>query len=376
MHTRPFRRRAALAALAIAGIALAACGSDDKASTTTAAAAATTAAPAATTTAAATSPTTGAAGSTPASIEAPKTVTIGYQLIPNGDLIVKHQGWLEEALGPDVKVDWKLFDSGGAVNEAMIAGGIDIGLAGSSPVSRGISNGIEYQVPWIFDVIGAAESLVVRGDAGIDSVADLAGKTVATPFASTSHYSLLAALQQVGLDSSKVKIIDAQPDAIYASWQTGDIDAAYVWNPNLAKIIADGGKVLITSADLAKQGKTTYDLAVVSNKFASSYPDVVQAWVGVQDRAVKLLRDDPDAAAADLAAELNITPAEAKAQAADLIFLTAAEQATADNLKGGLPANLYAAAQFNQQLGEIEKVQPEQAYTDAVNPTFAEAVGS
>ena len=269
MHTRPFRLRTALAALAVAGIVLAACGSDDAASTTTAAA--TTAAPAAS--APAPAPASTVAGSTPASIEAPDTVTIGYQLIPNGDLVVKHQGWLEEALGPDVEVEWKLFDSGGAVNEAMIAGGIDIGLAGSSPVSRGISNGIEYQVPWIFDVIGDAEALVVRSDAGIDSVADLAGKTVATPFASTSHYSLLAALQQAGLDSTKVKVIDAQPDAIYASWQTGDIDAAYVWNPNLAKIIADGGgKVLITSADLAEQGKTTYDLAVVSNDFAESYP--------------------------------------------------------------------------------------------------------
>ena len=101
----------------------------------------------------------------------------------------------------------------------------------------------------------------------------------------------------------------------------------------------------------------------------------MQAWVGVQDRAVKLLQDDPDAAAADLAAELNITPEEAKAQAADLIFLTAAEQATPENLQGGLPANLFAAAQFNQELGEIEKVQPEQTYTDAVDATFAAAVG-
>jgi len=371
MNIRPSRLRTAAALVAAAGLALAACGSDKDATSNTSAA--TTTGAAVTTAAATGASTTAGGGSTPVSIEAPDTVTIGYQLIPNGDLIVKHEGWLEDSLGPDVKVEWKVFDSGGAVNEAMIAGALDIGLAGSSPVSRGISNGIGYQVPWIFDVIGTAEALVVRADSGINSVADLAGKTVATPFASTSHYSLLAALQQVGLDSSKVKIIDAQPDAIYAAWQTGDIDAAYVWNPNLAKIKADGGKVLITSADLAKQGKTTYDLAVVANKFATSYPAVVQAWLDAQNRAVKLLQSDPDAAAADLAAELNISVDEAKSQAADLIFLTADQQAGADYLGGGLPANLFAAAQFNQQLGEIEKVQPEQAYTDAVNATFAEA---
>ena len=138
-----------------------------------------------------------------------------------------------------------------------------------------------------------------------------------------------------------MKIIDAQPDAIYAAWQTGDIDAAYVWNPNLAKIKADGGKVLITSADLAEQGTTTYDLAVVANKFATSYPAVVQAWLDAQNRAVTLLQGDPDAAAVDLAAELNISVDEAKSQAADLIFLTADQQAGADYLGGGLPANLW-----------------------------------
>ena len=52
--------------------------------------------------------------------------------IPNGDLIVKNEGWLEEAL-PDTEIEWKLFDSGGSVNEAIVAGSIDIGLAGSQP---------------------------------------------------------------------------------------------------------------------------------------------------------------------------------------------------------------------------------------------------
>src|SRR3712207_7214613 len=46
----------------------------------------------------------------------------------------------------------------------------------------------EYQVPWIHDVIGEAEALAVKPE--IKSIADLKGKKVATPLASTSHYSL------------------------------------------------------------------------------------------------------------------------------------------------------------------------------------------
>ena len=228
-------------------------------------------------------------------------------------------------------------------------------------------------MPWIFDVIGAAESLVATSD--ITTIADLEGKTVATPFASTAHFSLLAALDDAGVDATTVDIIDAAPDDIYAAWTRGDIDAAYVWNPNLAKLIAEGGNVLITSADLAAKGKTTYDLAIVSNAFADEYPDAVNVWAAQQDRAIQLINDDPDAAAEAVALELEITPDEAAAQLADLVFLTAAEQVGPDYLGGGLATNLFAAAQFNKDQGTIDNVQDESVYVAGVNDSFAASVG-
>ncbi|HEV7721995.1 MAG TPA: ABC transporter substrate-binding protein [Iamia sp.] len=346
------RRRPFLALLAILALllAVAACGDDDE--------------PAASDDSGSGSEETGGA---------PETITIGYQLIPNGDLVVKGSGWLEEAF-PDSEIEWKLFDSGGSVNEAIIGGSIDFGLAGSSPVSRGISTGIEYQVPWIHDVIGEAEALVVNPDT-VSGIDDLAGKTIATPFASTSHFSLLAALDDAGVDPADVDIIDAEPDDIFAAWSRGDIDGAYVWNPNLASIIDDGGEVLITSADLAAEGTTTYDLAVVSNGFAEEFPEAVQTWVEQQDRAVKLIQDEPDDAADVIAAELDIDAEAAAAQIEDLIFLDASEQAAAENLGGGLAENLLAAAEFNVEQGEIPEAKPAGDYEAAVNASFAEAVG-
>jgi taurine transport system substrate-binding protein len=300
----------------------------------------------------------------------PETITIGYQAIPNGDLVVKHEGYLEEAF-PDTKIEWKVFDSGGSVNEAILAGSIDFGLAGSSPVSRGLAQPIEYQVPWIHDVIGKAEALVVRDD--ITSIEDLKGKTIATPFASTSHFSLLAALEDAGVAETDVKIIDAEPDAIYAAWTAKQIDGAYVWNPNLAKLIDEGGTVLIDSEQLSAKGTTTYDLAVVTNEFASKYPDAVSTWAKAQDKAVALFRSDPDAFAGALAAELNISADEALAQAKDLIFLSAEEQIGTDYLGGGLAQNLFAAAEFNKAQGKIESVPPEADFEKAVVTTFAAA---
>lgn len=347
------RRRPLLAVLAILALLLgaAACGDDDDSGSG------------------------GDGGSDGGSEEtaAPDTITIGYQLIPNGDLIVKAEGWLEEAF-PDSEIEWKLFDSGGSVNEAIVGGSIDFGLAGSSPVSRGLSTGIEYQVPWIHDVIGEAEALVVNPET-VSGLEDLAGKTIATPFASTAHFSLLAALEGAGVDAGEVDIIDAEPDEIFAAWSRGDIDGAYVWNPNLASIIDDGGEVLISSAELAEEGTTTYDLAVVSNEFAEEFPEAVQTWVEQQDRAVTLIEDDPEQAAELIAAELDIDPSEAAAQIEDLIFLDAAEQAAAENLGGGLAENLLAAAEFNAEQGEIDAAAEADVYSSGVDASYAEAVG-
>jgi taurine transport system substrate-binding protein len=353
--TRPTWRRLAALVL-LPALALAACGDDGGDA------------------AAASGPEDTTSAAPDGDLQLPDKITIGYQNIPNGDLVVKQNGWLEDAFGDGVDIEWTLFDSGGAVNEAVLAGSIDIGLAGSSPVSRGLSSGIDYQVPWIHDVIGDAEALVVRDD--VTSIADLAGKRIATPFASTAHYSLLAALEGAGLTADDVELIDAEPDDIYAAWSRGDIDAAYVWNPNLAKIIEAGGKTLITSADLAEDGKTTYDLAVVRSAFAEEFPDAVEIWLEAEDRAVALIQDDPAAAAELIAVELNITPEEAADQLGDLVFVRAADQVGEDYLGGGLAANLFAAAQFNESLGEIDAVAEEGAYQDGVYTAAAQAVAA
>ncbi|MDP4508605.1 taurine ABC transporter substrate-binding protein [Nonomuraea turcica] len=302
---------------------------------------------------------TGATPSTaPNADGSPKEVRIGYQLIPNGDLIVKDQRWLETAL-PNTKISWIKFDSGGDVNTAMVAGSIDIGLAGSSPVTRGLSAplNIPYQVPWIFDVIAENEALVAR-QAG--SVGELKGKKIATPFASTSHYSLLAALQEAGLAESEVTVVDLEPPDIQAAWARGDIDAAYVWTPVLGEL-RKTGKVLVTSKELAATGKLTADLAVVRTQFATTYPQTLRTWLQQQDRAVKLVRADKSAAAAAVGRQLNLDPAEASKQIDELILLDGKEQAGPDYLgtpekPGALAENLHSAAEFLKSQNKLPAV--------------------
>ena len=289
----------------------------------------------------------------------PAELRIGYQLIPNGDLIVKDQQWLEQAL-PDTKVVWHRFDSGGDVNTAMVSGSIDIGLAGTSPVTRGLSAplNIPYRVPWIFDVIGDNEALVVKK--GITGVQDLKGKRIAAPFASTTHYSLLAVLAEAGLSESDVRLLDMEPQDIQAAWARGDIDGAYVWTPVLAEL-QKTGTTLVTSRELARRGRVTADLAVVRTEFAEKHPETLKVWLQQQDRAVKLVREDPQAAAAAVARQLNLTPEEAARQLGQLILLDAREQRSAEYLgtpgaPGRLAEHLHSTAEFLKSQGKIDAV--------------------
>jgi taurine transport system substrate-binding protein len=292
---------------------------------------------------------------------AQKTIRIAYQAFPSGDLIVKDQGLLEKAL-PDYKITWTKFDSGADINTAFVAKSEDIAAIGSSPVARGLSAPLKipYQVAFVLDVAGDNEALVARNGRGVTSVAGLRGKKVATPFASTSHYSLLAALAQAGVKESEVDIIDLEPQDILAAWQRGDIDAAYDWLPTLDEL-KKTGKVLISSKQLATAGKPTLDLGVVSTAFIGAHPEAVDAWRKAEAQALGLIAGDPDAAATAIGKELNISPADAAHQLSQGVYLKPADLSSdewlgTDGKVGKIADNLLSAAQFLKDQQKIDAV--------------------
>ena len=307
----------------------------------------------------------------------PDKVRIGYQVIPNAELLAKRLGWYEQVLG--VPIEWKQFESGRDVNTAIAAGGIDIGLVGSSPASNAVSQGLPYDVIAIHDVIGNAEALAAR--APIKTIADLKGKKIGAPFGSTTHYSLLQILQLNGIKPEDVTLLDLNPSDLLAAWTRGDIDAAYVWQPTLQKLYDNGGTKLIGSDEVAAKGFPTFDLSVATHDFSSKYPEVVAAYVQTLSRAVEFYRANPDQATEYIAQELNITPAETKAQIEGLIWLTADEQiattyfGTTDK-PGALGQALKTTADFLLAQKVIRSTPELAAFQKAANPRFLQlAVG-
>lgn len=281
------------------------------------------------------------------------TLRIGWQAIPNADLVVKDQKLLEACL-PKAKVEWSQFNSGADTLQAFGAKSLDIALLGSSPTVKAASAplNLPVQAVWINDVIGEAESLVAKD--GITSVKDLKGKTVAVPFGSTSHFSLLSVLQNEGLSESDVKLINLDPDKIPAAWQRGEIDAAWVWDPVQSELKKAGAKPVTSSAETAKLGAPTYDLEVAATDFIKTNPSVLETWTAVENHAIKQVAAKDGKAIDSIASQLGIDPDQVKQQLAGYEYPDASEQAK--TFADDLPATFKKTAEFLKQQNGIDAV--------------------
>ncbi|KAH8094255.1 platelet-activating factor acetyltransferase [Aureococcus anophagefferens] len=82
---------------------------------------------------------------------------------------------------------------------------------------------------------GAAQALVTRSD--LTGPVNLRGKILWTPYVSTTHYILLAAMSQMGIDVSDLTLETRSPAAIVAAWDAGTIDGAACWGNTMAYLL-------------------------------------------------------------------------------------------------------------------------------------------
>ena len=296
-----------------------------------------------------------------------KEIKIGTMDLVNPDLVARKEKYYEKQLGIKVKI--VKFDSGKDVNTALAAGSIDASELGSNPTALGIGNGLNYDVIYIGDIIGSAESLVVKNNANVNSVSQLKGKKIAVPFASTSHYSLLNALKQAGLKESDVKLLDLEPNDIHAAWKRGDIDAAYVWYPVLNNLVKDG-KILTGSDKLAKQGIITADLVVARRDFAKSNKNLVVRYIKALNQANDLDQKNKEQSIKDISEILNISESDAKFQRNGFEWIDGKKQLSKEYLGENIANVLKNTADFLKEQGSIKKSPTLKEYKDHVQTKY------
>jgi len=302
------------------------------------------------------------------------TARIAWQAIPNGDLVVKDLQLLEECM-PEADISWLKMNSGGDVIQAFGSDSLDISQVGSSPAVKAASPPIskDIKVIWISDVIGAAESLVVK-DPAVEELADLSGQTIGVPFGSTAHYSLLTALGEEGL-TGEVRVINLATDSIVAAWQRDEIDAAWVWEPTLSELLAEQGHTILSSEDSAGLGAPTFDLIAGTDAFITENPEFMRMWTLVQAEGTRLLNEEPELAATSIAVQLGVSQEEAEKLLQGYIYPTLEEQAGPEYFGGdGLSTALTSTAEFLEAQSGIDALAEDGTYDDMPHADAIEEV--
>ncbi|WP_237389641.1 sulfonate ABC transporter substrate-binding protein [Bacillus sp. USDA818B3_A] len=203
-----------------------------------------------------------------------KVVRIGYQ--KNGPLfIVKSLGTLDQRLEElGYKVEWKEFQDGPSLLEALNAGSIDFGRVGNTPpiFSQASGSTLKYVAAGASKYEGSG--ILVSKDSSIKSLEDLKGKKVAFSKGSSSHYLIVKALEKAGLTLDDIEPVYLAPGNARVAFEQGQVDAWAVWDPYTASTeVNSDAKLLVNGEGLT----TDRDFFVASEKFASNQQAVIKA---------------------------------------------------------------------------------------------------
>lgn len=221
-------------------------------------------------------------------------------------LVGVSKGIIASKLG-NTKLTTQVFNAGPAAIEALNAGAIDATYIGPNPA---INSFVQSKGESISIIAGAASGgaqLVVKP--GINSAADLKGKTLASPqLGGTQDVALRAWLGKQGLKTNPngggdVAVNPTENAQTLKLFQDGKLDGAWLPEPWASRLVLQaGGKVLVDEKDLWEKGEFPTTILIVSKKFAAEHPETVTALLQGHEASVKWLNT---ASAADKSTAIN-----------------------------------------------------------------------
>ncbi|WP_168915734.1 aliphatic sulfonate ABC transporter substrate-binding protein [Microcella flavibacter] len=223
-------------------------------------------------------------------------------------LIIKEQGWLEDELGDEVTVSWVQSAGSNKANEALRAGAIDVGSTAGSAALLARSNGSPIKTIDVYTQPNWASILVPTGS-DIDSIDDLAGRTVAATKGTDPYFFLLQALATEGLALEDVQLQNLQHADGKTALETGAVEAWSGLDPLLSTSVYNGSaEIIYDNVDF-----NSYGFLNATESFLAESPDLAQLVVNAYEKARAWALENPEETAAILAevAGIEVPIAEA-----------------------------------------------------------------
>jgi taurine transport system substrate-binding protein len=296
-------------------------------------------------------------------------VTVAYFLEwPTANQVAQLEKTYDEAMG--VEVEWRAFGNGNEMSQAMVSGDVQIAYSqGLVPWVVAVTNGLPLKLVGVAVSYAEADNCVVHADAGITqaNAVELEGKTIATPIGNVTHYKLLRTLDHLGVDASKVNMVQMNGADASVALARGDVAAACAFGGPLQRM-KEYGSELMTAAEQEAIGIRVFDIVSVHEDFANDHPDLLTTFMQITDEANAAYNADPGpyeetiatAAGMDLAATQNFLGM--------FSFPSAADQMSEAWMGGTVQAFTKEVADFFVEQGQLDSAL--ESYDFAIDASY------
>ena len=252
----------------------------------------------------------GSAGAAPAAAGAADPalaeLRLDYATYSPPSLVLKKQGWVEEAFkGTSVK--W-VYSAGSSNALNFLQGNaVDFGSTAGSAALLSRANGNPIKAIYIYEQ-PEWTALVVGKDSTAKSITDLKGKKIAAQKGTDPYFFLLRTLNQAGLSQADVQFVNLPHADGRTALERGQVDGWAGLDPHMAASeLQAGSKLIYRNKDF-----NTYGFLNGREEFVKKYPAATRTLIGLYERAKQWIVDHPDDAAKVLADEAQIDIAVAR----------------------------------------------------------------
>lgn len=233
-----------------------------------------------------------------------QTITFGVDLsvISAPVWVAENRGYFQKE-GLNVKI--KDYSSGRtALRDMLEAGKLDLVTVAQTPVMYNSFSNNQYAIIAAMACSYEDVLLLVRGDKGIKTSADLKGKKIGTPIGSSGHFFLGLLLIQSRLKISDVTVIDIDAPDLPEALSDGRVDAIAIWQPyiNTAQKLLSGEAILLPSKNVYRE-----DFYLVSKKdFIKNNIETLKKFLNAIHKAENFIQEYRDEAINIISARLKL----------------------------------------------------------------------
>lgn len=215
---------------------------------------------------------------------------VGYlRVMDDAQAIVAQEGDFYKKQGLDTEL--MEFKSGTDLIKAIVGGQVDVGVLGFTNAISWASRGADLKV------VGGAQrgyhSLLVRDDAGINTLADLKGKTLASQSQGSTADTVLRGVVLKGADLKEgdVNVMGVSPAVAVQSLVGNRVNAAFLFEPydRIAQLVAPVKQIY----EVGESWPFPCMVVITSGKVLESRKDDIWKALDAQQQAIELLENKP-----------------------------------------------------------------------------------